>query len=540
MSQSGTIHINPKLEKFIAAYIKHRNEDCNTINENLKVGDTENIKHLAHKMRGSGGMYGLGEITRIGQEMEQAAQDKDIQKIEKLNEKLIEYIVKVQQSIDHNKSESTKEKFVNSNSSELNPVKSRILIADDEPDILLVLEQLLRDDGYNVYEASDGLNAFEMIKQIVPDIAILDIDMPGLDGIELKAKLNQDEMTQGIPVLFLTAKDAVKDKVAALELGADDYMTKPFEEEELLARVKAILKKKKMYECISMTDGLTGLHNKDYFKKQIKLFNDIAKRYEKVYSLLIVDMDNLKVINDTFGHFAGDLAIQKIAQILNSELRQSDIIARFGGDEFVIILSECDKENATIVEKKLKSINKNELSIIDKTGKKINFSISVGSSTFSKEVNSEERVFEIADVNMYEDKKSKKRTKSNMITIIDDDEDICNLVKAKLEEKGYEVMCSFDGESGLEVVNSTPPALIILDVMMPKVDGMQVLKNIKKTESTMNIPVLILSAKNQEGDIVQGFKKGAVEYITKPFYPEELIVRIERILGKNTIASSRQ
>ena len=152
--------------------------------------------------------------------------------------------------------------------------------------------------------------------------------MPKLNGMEVKIELNHHESTAAIPVVFLTAKDKTQDKVAGLNLGADDYVTKPFEMEELLARVGAILGRRKFYEAISMTDKLTGLYNRK------KLSSIRMKQFDLIY----LDLDGLKKVNDTKGHAVGDLMIIRFAQAINQIINRHEQAFRVGGDEFVIVV----------------------------------------------------------------------------------------------------------------------------------------------------------------------------------------------------------
>jgi diguanylate cyclase (GGDEF)-like protein len=286
--------------------------------------------------------------------------------------------------------------------------RKKVLVVDDEKTMLRIMDARLSSAGYEVFTLSDPRRAVKRVKELTPDLVILDIVMPGIDGLAVKAKLGEDPSTAAIPVIFLTAKDATDDKVRGLAAGADDYISKPFNSKELLARIRAALKKREFYEEISMADGLTGLHNVHFFKKQFSLFFNISKRYKKIFSLAIIDIDNFKSINDTYGHAAGDFVLQKFSSIAKETLRKSDIIARYGGDEFAVIMPETGEKQALFGIERLKKNIAKKAFILPNLKKKINVSISAGIACYEENFTAESQVFELADKRLYESKRAVK------------------------------------------------------------------------------------------------------------------------------------
>lgn len=287
--------------------------------------------------------------------------------------------------------------------------KKKILIVDDNKTFLRTMDKILSGAGYETFPVSDGKQALEKVRKIIPDLIILDVIMPGVDGFQVKTKLNESASTASIPVIFLTIKQETLAKVKGFHLGADDYIVKPFNPEELLARIDAILNKKFFYEKISMTDTLTGLYNIRFFKRQFKLFFNTAKRYKKVFSLAIVDIDGFKGINDTRGHAVGDFILNRFALIAKKTLRQSDIIMRYGGDEFVVIMPETRKKQATEAIGRLKNNVKRKTFIFQGSKPKLSFSISAGIATYRNNFINESQMFKLADQRLYKDKRQKNR-----------------------------------------------------------------------------------------------------------------------------------
>ena len=287
---------------------------------------------------------------------------------------------------------------------------SKILIADDETEIRDLVCGFLTEAGYKVYQADNGKDALDLAKLEKPELILLDINMPEMDGTDVKVKLSEDKSTANIPVIFVTGNVSTSDKVEGFNLGIDDYITKPFSLKELLARIEATLSRRKFYEEISMSDGLTGLMNVHYFKKQYDLFFNLAKRHkEPVFSLAIVDVDNFKEINDKHGHNMGDFVLKKLSSSLAEILRKTDIVTRYGGDEFTIIFPQNTKKQALKALKRVRDDIENKTFTDADTGKEISFSISAGIAEYNDSYENKAQMFAEADVEMYSEKKTKQK-----------------------------------------------------------------------------------------------------------------------------------
>lgn len=283
-------------------------------------------------------------------------------------------------------------------------LKGLILVVDDEADISELLAKKLTVAGYKVEVARNGREGLDKVSSLRPDLILLDVVMPGHDGLWVKQQLNENEFTANVPVIFLTAKSATHDKVTGLGLHADDYVTKPFQFAELLARIEAILERRRYYENLSMTDGLTGLQNVHAFKKHLRVFFEMSKRYKRTFSLAVVDIDNLKAVNDRYGHRAGDFAIRTVADVMKQTFRQPDILLRYGGDEFAIILPESSTTEAWVALKRFREKFEDQAFHFEDSREPIKISLSIGMAAYSDLMESEEELFERADKNMYEDK----------------------------------------------------------------------------------------------------------------------------------------
>ena len=286
-----------------------------------------------------------------------------------------------------------------------------ILIVDDEADMRKVLAQRFEHKGMHVFTANTGEEAVKIAQEIHPDIILLDIMMPGMDGMTANEKLKSDTSTKDIPVVFLSAKSMMEDKIKGFNKGADDYVTKPFDFEELYARITAILEKKKRYEEMAMQDSLTGLYNRRFFDKKYAELYDIAERYGRIYSLVIIDIDNFKNINDKYGHAEGDHVLRKTAEVIKTNFRKTDIAARYGGDEFTVLMPETGQEAAQKALDNLRSILSMETAFSENKSVSYSISMSMGAGTYRKGL-TKIQIFELADSIMYKEKHEKQNKSS--------------------------------------------------------------------------------------------------------------------------------
>jgi len=216
----------------------------------------------------------------------------------------------------------------------------RLLVAEDEPDARAALVLALRPT-YEMLTAADGMEALAVTLAGHPDVILLDLMMPKLDGFQVLELLRANPATSGIPVLVVSAKPDDEDKVRSLALGAVDYVEKPYSVAELRARVARtarMLQAQRALFDLAQTDPLTGLANRRAFDARLAAECKRASRYHTPLTCVMVDMDQLKAINDELGHLEGDRAIKAVTRILREELRETDFGARYGGDEFVVLL----------------------------------------------------------------------------------------------------------------------------------------------------------------------------------------------------------
>ncbi len=257
-------------------------------------------------------------------------------------------------------------------------INNTILIIDDTVTNLDILSELL--DDYDVIEATNGMDALDIVANEKIDLILLDIMMADMDGYEVCEKLQSNPDTKDIPIIFITAKTDENSIKKAYDIGGSDYVTKPFLPKELLAKVKKELQIKELIQelqLLASTDPMTKLYNRRYFFKISQHSFDLLKREKQNLSIIMLDIDKFKNINDTYGHSIGDEVIVHLANQIIMHQRKSDISARFGGEEFVILLPNTSLYGANIVAENLrKSVEESQININKNTT--IQYTISLG------------------------------------------------------------------------------------------------------------------------------------------------------------------
>jgi len=280
---------------------------------------------------------------------------------------------------------------------------------------------VLRREGYEVAVAPDGRDAIRRVRSEPPDLVLLDMILPDMDGLEVLRIIKAGSEENFVPVILLSVKSDLDSRVAGLRIGADDFLAKPFADAEIQARAAAMLRIKSLQdqlrsakgqlEKLSVTDGLTGLYNHRHFHERLAEEFRRSQRYADPVSLIMLDLDHFKNVNDRFGHPFGDRVLRDTAELLRSSVRDPDICARYGGEEFAIILPKTHLQGAlAVAERIFRSLRAKRYALEQgppgaSAGEPVCVTASIGIAFFpSKDVTSAELLVKFADEALYQAK----------------------------------------------------------------------------------------------------------------------------------------
>ncbi|MGM0501959.1 MAG: response regulator [Bacillota bacterium] len=505
----------------------------------------EALINFFHGVKGTASTLGFQELAALGEEYEELLEGEFVEDddfILAVVEGLSVMYKKYQGLLTKEKTETIEvehQEKVLSNSQYTNLTNSgKILIIDDDVQLLELLERVLREYGYQILITSEPEEGLRVLEEENIDLVLLDVALPQTNGFTLFKRMR--ELGFNEPAIFLSGKTDVEDKVKGLELGADDYVTKPFEMKELKARIERVLEQHNNFKNRIIKDQLTDAYTKSYFHERAQEEQERFNRGDKRFSIAFLDLDDFKGINDNYGHLVGDQVLKGFTQFLYQNLRKIDQVYRFGGDEFLVLFPQTTAQEAYDVMQRLKVDFKNYSFDSLSLDQGIEFDFSSGIAEIESPQESIEQLLEKADQALYMVKQGDKgaiEVNSKMeektvkeILIVDDENVIVDLIRTRLGSLGYDIEYSSDGQQGMELAQKHQPDLMIVDLMMPKINGFELIRQLKENPATKEIKIIILSSKKSDQDIDRAFELGADDYLAKPFSLAELENRVKRII----------
>ncbi|HEX4150133.1 MAG TPA: response regulator, partial [Pirellulales bacterium] len=428
-----------------------------------------------------------------------------------------------------------------------------ILLVDDNDQERRLLEAYLTPLGCRIHTAADAASGLALLKQSPPDLVILDLLLPDASGFAVIEQMKAAPALTQVPILVVSGMAQVQDRVRALELGADDFIVKNFDRLEFEARVRRLLRLKQSLDQLNsrchqalqqaITDSLTGMFTHGFLQETLGRQVACARRHAWPLSLLFIDIDRFKQINDQNGHAVGDDVLRALADKIRNNLRRSDIAVRYGGEEFVVLLPHTDRAGARKVAEELRCATERMAVASPRLGERtLKVTISLGVATFPGDADDGPALVERADEAMYRAKRGGRNQviayqsaptaehSKPRVLVVDDDERNVRLFEAYLAAEGYQTIKAFDGQEAVEIARRERPDLILLDGMMPRMTGFEACRRLKQDRVTNLIPIIIVTALTSREDRLQGIEAGADDFLNKPIDKVELVTRMRALL----------
>ncbi|QKS72902.1 diguanylate cyclase [Paenalkalicoccus suaedae] len=505
----------------------------------------EELYRFYHNIKGTAGTIGMHDVQHIAErelevyvnQKEEAFSREDWQPI--MNDLLFFFEDAVEKE-----DESTKEDF-----SEDLPL---VLIVDDDIEFGSFLKDKLENNGYQALLALSGKKGIDLFYDMSPRLILLDYLLPDVDGMEVLKQILKKSMREFIPVIMLSAYGSEDRRNRALELGAMDFIDKPLIGEGLLPLINNRMRFQHRIISSIMNDELTGVYNRRFLMQEIKRsVSRLERKSIAPFSIVLCDLDYFKKVNDTYGHSIGDKVLRAFATSFKDVARSEDIISRYGGEEFVLLLPNTSASDALKVTNRWRDVLESRPVTTESGDITIRFSAGVREV---REVTHHEEILKEADFALYA-AKAQGRNKSLIydeelmmevanspihIIVVDDDEVVgavfAEHFKQKKQIANREVIFHsyITGESFLEAdwYEENGYYFLLLDGMLPDLDGVEILQRVRATYPKDKILISMLTARSEEEEIERALNLGADDYMVKPFRIKELGARIEGLVER--------
>ncbi len=451
----------------------------------------------------------------------------------------------------------------------------KILVVDGDPTGIGALSQPLEEAGYEVLCANDGFQAEKLAAEQLPDLILLDLSFPKLNCLEVCRRLKAQETTSSIPVICVTDRSDPDQITSVFAAGGVDHITRPIQTDEMLSRVSVhirLCEAERIFARKRGLDPLTGLLDRVAWEELSLIEHHRSLRHQHTYSVVRIHLDHFKLFRNTLGDTAWDDCLRRVATSIKSACRTIDLIGRFGDGDFVVLLPETMLEGACIVAGRIlvavrdltiehpgsttydcvtaslgvSQIHSDSLDEVIKDADKalsdakthgrncvwfIDPTAPSGSDSATKPANTsglQDTVPESIPSVSFVITPDFPDTAS--VLIVDDNPTNRVLCKGCLKREGYRIREACDGYEALAEVERECPDVIIMDVMMPRMDGLECIRRLRENPVTHDIPIIVLSAKSDKDDILAGLSTGAEDYLIKPIRTDELLIRVRSMV----------
>lgn len=424
--------------------------------------------------------------------------------------------------------------------------ETSILIIDDDLEFVSYVKEILEKMGAQVVIALNGKRGLDLFYSTRPHFVLIDLYLPDMTGFEILDQIAAIARARHITIAITSVNESRKNKIEAYERGAMDFIEKPLDKEIFIAY---LLNREEMRKTIGQsvaTDGLTGVGNRSHFDEMIAYFAETSNRLGTKFSLILLDLDDFKQVNDTYGHPVGDEVLRRLGEVAKKVKRDTDHVFRYGGEEFTFILNGVNAEEAFIFAERLRE--KFAEQTFQQDDHSFSATFSAGIATYDGDI---EKLIASADQALYRAKRGGRNQtviydpaasamkRKLYILVVDDDALVRTMLYEKLSEWkladiDIEVQVFDNGLSFLEADWYHPEDyyIILLDGIMPEMDGLEVLGHLKRDYGGKNVLVSMMTARISESDIKAALWLGADDYIMKPFQPSDVLARIQQLMTR--------
>jgi len=426
-------------------------------------------------------------------------------------------------------------------------VKPRLLVVDDDPAILQAVVALLAPLGLEVTTLADPQRFWEQLEAVIPALLVLDLDMPGLDGIDLCRAVRADVRFGQLAVLFLTALGDPLDVQRIFEAGADDYVNKPIIGPELVTRIQNRLDRVRLYRELAEHDSLTGVGSRRASTAALERLIAMADRFGQPLSIALINLDHFKAFNDRLGHAAGDDALRRLGAMLTHAFRGEDVIGRWSGEKFALGTYGMGREDGIQrVAELLESFRAERFSGRD--GHRGEISFSAGVAEFPRDGENLHDLYRAADDALHRAKVEGRnrvlgvrRTEVTAspqpdVVVVEDDPVLASLLVESLQTRGHRTRWCNDGQDAVALLAGESPSVvcdvIVLDVDLPGLDGLSVLRRLAQDGVLSRTRVIVLTARAGEREVLEALELGAYDHVAKPFSVPVLMQRVRRAMTR--------
>jgi diguanylate cyclase (GGDEF)-like protein len=417
--------------------------------------------------------------------------------------------------------------------------RQRLLIIEDDPEIQYILSVVLAGDGRDVIGVGSAAEARAVLTGGDVDLVILDLILPDADGRTLLSELRSAPGTAAVPVVIMTARAGPEIRQDCYALGADAFVEKPFDPEELAADITVRLERAEQAERTALADPLSGLLN-------LAGLEATTARLEGGYALGVIQLDGFSARAEAWGWDRSGRIVREVGRALREAMPEEIVLARLGGGDFALLAPSADLDVASLLAgEALEIVQRLRPAELDATDASLSATIGVlvaaaGTSLGDALETARLRLFQAraAQGGQVVAEDVAPPPVDGRVLVAEDDEISATILLHRLDKEGLDVVRFDNGQEAYEAALRETPILVILDVKMPGLDGFEVLERLRKDHRFSAVPVIMLTSMGQEADVVRAFRMGADDYILKPFSPTELSARVRRLLTRGRSATS--